>query len=234
MNTIKYILPLLCLACSDVKSSGVNTSGIHADITGLVEDGKTKIEVVMRVGGENSLTYVELEGGDTLEASDGTNTQELSHSSFGASHKYTTNFDLIDPGSEFLVSFKRELEDSAPNSLITLSNLFTTTSPVSNDVVSRSSPFTISWTVEDDTEDEITITIESSCIMGSFEDTVNTQVGSYTINPSDWDVSEGEESESCSADVILTRLKAGSLDPAFGSGSVYGGFKNTVAIRLDP
>ena len=231
---MKYIFPLLLIACSDVKSSGVNTSGIHAEIMGLVEKDSTKIEVVMRVGGENSLTYVELDAGDSLEASDGSNTQELAHSSFGATHKYTATFDLIEPGSEFLVSFKRELEESAENSLVVLSGAMTITQPSEGDVASRSEPFTIEWTTEDDESDQLEIRVESSCLLGSFEAVIDVQVGSYTINPTDWDIDEEDLTESCPTDVILTRLKAGTLDPAFGSGSVYGGFREIIPIRLDP
>ena len=229
---MKYFFALLCLACSDVKSSAVNTNGIHADITALVVDDTTELQVIMRVGGANSSTYVELDAGDTLEVTDGTETKEFGHSSFGALHRYTTTFDRIDPGSEFLVSLKRELEESAPNSMATLSDDFTFESPGDDYIHSRTTNLTIVWSGQD-AGDDMHITVDGSCII-EMEATTSFLVGSYTFNSVDFESFEADEGESCEADITLERRLAGTLDPAFGSGSVFGGIRKVQTIRLDP
>ena len=229
---MKYLIPFFAISCSDVKSSALNTNGIHADITAFVVDDTTELKVIMRVGGQNSTTYVELDEGDTLEASDGTETKEFGHSSFGAIHTYSTTFDRIEPGTEFLVSLKRELEDPAPNSMVTLSQDFTIENPEINETHSRINPLTIVWAGED-AGDEMHITVDGSCII-KMEATTSFVSGSYTFNSNDFESFESDEGESCEIDITLERRLAGTLDPAFGSGSVYGGFRRVQTIRLDP
>lgn len=231
---MKQLLPLtlLTIGCSDIKSSALNTSGIHAEISALVEDGSTSVDVILRAGDAMSLTYIELDTGDKLEATDGTENSVLSHSSFGAIHTYDSSFSETAPGTEFTISLLRELEDDAPISVATLTQDVTLI--VENDVHSRQDPMTISWEANEPGDETLYIEVRGSCIFAIKEE-VSLSDGTYTINSSDFEATNSETAqESCEVDVIIERRQTGTLDPAYGSGKVYGGVRKRTSLRLDP
>jgi hypothetical protein len=233
---MKRLFPLFIFAtaCSDIKSSALNTSGIHADISAMVEDNQTKVEVILRAGAENSTTYVELETGDSLEATDGTDTNILGHSSFGVFHSYNATFSTTDPDTEFTISLLRESETEAPLSIAELTEDFTLTTPADGAVHSRQEPLIISWEAENPDNETLYLEASGTCVF-SITKELSLSDGSYTINSSDFDsINEEEAQESCQFDIKLERRKTGSLDPAFGSGSIFGGVRKTQTIRLDP
>ena len=221
-------------ACSDIKSSALNTSGIHADISAMVEDSQTKIEVVRRAGGANSTTYVELEGGDTLEATDGTDTNILGHSSFGVYHSYTTTFSVTTPETEFTISLLRESETEAPISIAEITEDFSITAPAEGAVHSRQDSLLISWEAANPDNEVLYLEASGTCVFTITKE-LSLSDGSYTINNSDFDsINEEEAQESCELEIKLERRKTGTLDPAFGSGSIVGGVRKIQTIRLDP
>jgi len=223
------------MACSDVKSSGVNTSGIYAEISAIVKPtNQTDVKVVMRVGDASSNTFIELDSGDSLEASDGISTEELGHSSFGSIHSYSESFDTTDADTEFTINLKRELETSAPSSVATLPADFSFTAPADNTTHSRQDPLTISWDASAESSDTMAIEANGSCVF-SINAEVPFNVGSYTIDPDEFESIGAEDTaESCELEIDLQRQKAGTLDPAYGSGLIFGGVLKTQTIRLDP
>ena len=234
MKKKALIAGLILVGCSDIKSSALNTSGIHANITAIVHGDQSIVEVILKAGGENSNTYVELEEGDTLTATDGAETMSLGHTQVGVFHSYNASFSSVAADTEFTVSLSRELEESAPSSIATLTEDFTLISPTDDSIHSRQDPLTISWEIEDETNEELNIKISGSCIF-DITDSVPLTDGSYTINSSDFYATNSQaEAESCQTDVILERRRIGTLDPAFGSGLIYGGIRKTISIRLDP
>ena len=227
-----FAISLCTIGCSDIKSSALNTSGIHAEISAMVEDGKTTVDVILRAGDATSLTYVELDEGDKLEATDGSETSVLGHSNFGSIHTYDAQFDPTDPGTEYTVSLFRELEDDAPVSIATLTQDLTIS--IENDVHSRQNPLTISWEAEEAGDETLYLHASGSCIF-SIKDEVPLSDGSFTINSSDFESTNPETAEeSCELDIVAERRLTGTLDPAYGSGKVYGGVRKRVSLRLDP
>ena len=231
---MKKIIPiaLFTIGCSDIKSSALNTSGIHAEISAMVEDGKTAVDVILLAGDANSLTYVELDAGDKLEATDGTDTHHLEHSNFGSVHSYDALFTQSDPGTEFTVSLFRELEDDAPLSVATLTQDLTLT--VENDVHSRQEPLTFTWEAEEPEDDTLSVSASGSCIF-SIKDEVALSDGSYTIDSSDFESTNADtQQESCALEIVVERRREGTIDPAYASGKIYGGVRKRASIRLDP
>jgi len=225
-------ISILSVGCSDIKSSALNTSGIHAEISAMVENGTTSVDVILRAGDANSLTYVELDEGDKLEATDGTDTNGLDHSNFGSIHSYDALFNQTDPGTEFTISLLRELEDDAPTSVATLTQDLTII--LENDVHSQQDPLTIAWEASEPGDETLYLNASGSCIF-SIKEEVPLSDGSYTINSSDFESTNDEtQQESCELDIVLERRLVGTLDPAYGSGKVYGGVRKRTSIRLDP
>lgn len=234
MKNIPFVCTLLLCACSDIKSSALNTSGIHAEIVAMVDGANTQVEVVLKAGDANSSTYVELDAGDSLSATDGADTSDLGHSAFGVFHSYNTTFSTTAVDTEFTISLERELEDDAPLSVATLTEDFTVIAPIDGETHSRQNPLTISWETTDANDEEMSINASGTCVF-SIKDTVAISAGSYTINSTDFDATNSETAqESCTFDIVLERRRLGTLDPAFGSGSVFGGVRKRVSIRLDP
>ena len=224
----------LFVACKEVSSSDVSTSEIFATISGVSEFNTTEIKVNLNLEKEDSNTYVELAYGDTLCVQDGTETTELTHSSFAGMHSYYATLSQSASGSQFVVELERSSGDSAPSSVITLPNRFEIISPSWDDVVYLDQPFVISWSIDDDVVDEMEIEIFSTCLYLDISETVGTQAGFLTINPSDWSLEDDIEDETCSADIRLTRNQQGTLDPAFDGGNVYGSFTEEITIDLVP
>jgi hypothetical protein len=226
---------LICTtACSDIKSSALNTSGIHADISAMVEDNQTKVEVILRAGGENSSVYVELEGGDSLEATDGNDIKTLGHSSFGVFHSYTSTFLGTTPETEYTISLQRETETEAPISIAVLTEDFSITTPSAGTVHSRQEPLPISWEAVSPDNETLFLEASGTCIFTITKE-LSLSDGSYTINNSDFNsINEEEAQESCEVVIKLERRKGGTLDPAYGSGTIFGGVRKTQTIRLDP
>lgn len=234
MKNILFASTFLLCACSDIKSSALNTSGMNAEIVAMAEGSFTQVEVVLKAGDANSTTYVELDVGDSLSATDGTETFELGHSSFGVFHSYNATFSATEEDTEFTISFEREIEDDAPSSFAYIAGDFDVTSPFEGDIHSRQNPLRISWETADDNDEEMNIKADGSCVY-KIDETVRVSAGSYTINSSDFDSANSDAAqESCTFEIILERIRVGFLDPAFGSGSVLGGVRKRISIRLDP
>jgi hypothetical protein len=231
---MKPLLPLLLITigCSDIKSSALNTSGIHAEISAMVEDGNTTVDVILRAGDAYSMTYVELDTGDKLDATDGVESSTLAHSSFGSIHTYDAIFSETATGTEFTIALLRELEDDAPISSATLTQDVTLV--VENEVHSRQEPLTISWEATEPGDETLYLEASGSCVF-SIKEEIPLSDGSYTINSSDFESTNDETAqESCELDIVIERRQTGTLDPAFGSGKVYGGVRKRTSIRLDP
>lgn len=225
------ILSLYCIGCTDIKSSALNTNGIHAEISAIAVDGKTLIDVTLKAGDANSITYVELDAGDELQATDGSQTYTLDHSYFASLHSYDTEFNQTEPGTEFTVSLLRELEDNAPSSLAKMTEDVTLI--VENDVHDRQNPLTISWEAVEPDDETLYLDVSGPCIF-SIEREVPLLDSSYTIDGSDFETSNSESDEqSCEIDIIIERRKSGTLDPAYGSGTIYGGVRKQTSIRLN-
>ena len=229
----------IATGCTSVKSSAVNTDGMYAKISAIADGEKTEVEVVLTVGDAYSNTYVELDGLDSLEASDGATSEELRHFAFGTYHSYSADFDEMEAETEFTISFTRDSETSAPASVATLTDAFVISNPTDS-VHSRSDDLHIpgGWTSADMYNFEMYIKLSGSCIYDISTTTENYQLeggfAGYTISASEFDVAGEDDSIECEVTLLLERRSKGTLDPAFGAGEIYGGYRQTMNLRLNP
>ena len=226
---------LLGAACSDVKSSSINTSGIYAEISATVDAvDETTVNVIFRVGDANSNTFVELDEGDSLEASDGATSEVLQHSSFASIHSYSKTFETTAAGTEFTIDFKRELETAAPASTAILPPGFSLLSPETGASHSQQEDLVVTWEGEAGDADTMSIEVSGTCIF-SIADEVPFEDNAYTIDSSGFEkIGSDETVDNCEVEIILQRKKNGTLDPAYGDGEIFGAVRQIQTIRLTP
>ena len=113
------LISMMAIACTDVKSSSVNTDGMYLNYSVVTEGEGTgaTADVLLRVGGLTSTTYVDLSEEDQLTVSVNEETQQLSQRSLGVVHSYVATFATDVSDSEFLLSFDRAALTSAPTSI---------------------------------------------------------------------------------------------------------------------
>ena len=214
------------LACSQqVDSTDVRTTGIYADmLVRAAGNGKSDVQVDLRVGGASSNTHLAIKGTDKLTATSGAVTKVLGKSD----NVYVTTFDGDAADTPFTVAFTRGPDDiSAPNSSVTLPEPFTIAGIAQT--VSRQVGFTATWQAGTKGEPMIWV-LKGDCLVaqaGSFSD-----AGQTVVSPSQLVPQVGQEAATCNASFCLERDRSGTLDPAFGEGGVITAAQNRCAAFL--
>jgi len=172
--------------------------------------GNTNASARLKVGGNDSNTFLDLQGSDVLEVSAKDQTQRMKSS---GDHGYAASFAFDDAGTEFVFSFRRGEEDTgAVHSAVTLPEPFalqmgTTEASRAKDAGSFSWDPPASGDVQWDLDGDCVWTDE-----GSTPDD-----GSHTLGLGDVRAL-GEETKSCSVRVTVQRGHTGSIDAAFTEG----------------
>jgi hypothetical protein len=231
-NIPNSILALLLVGCSDVKSSSIKTNGIFAGISVTVDGTVANVAATLRVGDALSNTYVDLDEGDSLEATNGEETQVLEHTSFIGFHSYTSEFEGTAPDTEYIISFNRASDTSAPNNVVSIPEPLAITVPSGNQAYQLSSQLDIHIEWDSTTSDVVVISIDGDCIGFYLSDEI-TDAGSHDIPFSAIEPYD-DTTGSCTAIITVERRKVGELDAAFGNGRIYSSQKDTVGIDIDP
>jgi hypothetical protein len=215
-SSAALMIGLACaVGCSATTSSrNIRTAGMVALIDVRSEaEGLSVVEVDLVIGGANSNTYVVLEGGDSFEAATAGQTKTMQATSNG---EYEAKFGVSE--GEFVVSLKRDEDQSAPESRGTLPPPFTITSSFTRPIL-RSEPVTVSWEPAS-TGTSMSIELRGDCIIReSFQ--VAGDPGTFTIKPGAFRVWKSKEDQSCDVTVTLTRTSLGTTDPALDSDSRF-------------
>jgi hypothetical protein len=236
MHKYVLLLPALSIACTDVKSSSINTDGMYLNYSVVTEgegSGATA-DVILRVGGITSTTYVDLAEGDRLLIDVEDESEVLSQQTLGVLHSYNAVFTTDTSDTDFTLNFERVDLDAAPSSVATLPDPFVVTAPEADTVISRSddmAELVITW--DSESEEEISIEVQGDC----FEPYIETGVvdtGSYVFPVSYFADHEYDGLSSCEASVIVERRRVGVLDSNFGEGSVYGAQRRMVTVQIEP
>ncbi len=207
------LLPLLSTACTEtVDSQDIRTSGIYPHFAVSTDgSGSSVASARLRVGGDDSNTYVDLQSGDHIEVTAGEQTQRLRAQ---GDHVYAATFATDDPSVDFVFALVRGTQDdSAPNSVVRLPQPFdvamgsTSASRATDEVVfswDGTSSADLEWEVDGDC-----LFVES----GSTPDDGNHSLGSQDVR-----ALGTKAEESCTASLTLERRASGTLDPAFVEG----------------
>jgi hypothetical protein len=211
--------PVALTGCTEaVESTDVRTSGIYPEIE-IVGDGmgRSVVTVELKVGGDDSNTYLELKGSDRLEATAGGETKRLT----GSGSRYRATFDVDGAGSEFEIAFLRGSDDEdAPSSIAVLPDPFR----LSVDVAEASRalgvdvPFRWEPAADEDAQEDTDMYwyIEGPCILD--EDGETPDDGEAVIDADQIQTFMSNANMSCSVDLAVSRRQDGELDPAFSEG----------------
>ncbi len=210
---------LFAAACTSVKSTDVETSGMSAHMT-VTADGQGNTGVNAELNVDVSLTdYVDLSSGDALVATAGGGaSQTMSRSDLLGVISYGASFTGQDaPGTAYVVAFDRKAPDvSAPSSTCTIPQPFSLTAPASTASFSRAGDAVVVTYAGSGTSDVMTYLVTGSC--------VDTASGSVTGDTGTIDHPQGAlvqpngGTSSCTATLTVRRSRSGQLDPAFGYG----------------
>jgi hypothetical protein len=212
--------PVLLAGCTEtVESTDVRTSGIYPEIE-VVGDGtgRSVVTVELKVGGDDSNTYLELEGSDRLEATAGGETKTLT----GSGSRYRATFDVDGAGTRFVIAFLRGSDDDdAPSSIATLPDPFRVSSDLSeaSRALQVDVPFRWEPAGDEDDEDEDSEMywfIEGRCILD--EDGETPDDGEAVIPSEQIQTLMSNANAACEVDLALSRRQSGELDRAFTEG----------------
>lgn len=213
MRWIVLGLVMAAFGCSEsVESTDIRTSGIYPEIDVVANgSGSSRVTVRLKVGGRNSNTYLDLKGGDTLEASVDGDTKTLDETS---DETYSASFPVDAEGTEFTIAFLRDEEDeSAPASTVTLPAPFELT--VDPREASRAGDdVELSW--DPPGTGDLAFSMSGDCIKSETDSIPDS--GSFTISSDAVETFESDKDESCTVEVDLERSRRGSIDPEFTEG----------------
>lgn len=217
-------------ACEAVESEDVNTSGLYADLWVIAEgDGASRAVGILRVGGELSNTFVELTGGDKLTATrDGEDPVEMYEQQLLDARSYRADFADDTPDLDVTIAFERELDESAPSSVMSLPQPFEV-APIAAQYSRLTDDIVLTW---DNTQaEEMAVWVEGPCIVNYYS-TRKPDTGSWTVSAEDIQANEGAEEENCELEVTLWRSRSGTVDPAYGKGGKAWGHQTRQLTTL--
>ncbi len=223
---------VLAVGCADVDSNDVLTSGMWANISVEADGGGTsQVSAVLKVGGGDSNTYVELSGDDQLTATLGEEEQVMTEQVLGDYHRYITTFQSDAPGQAYTVSFTRSLDEGAPESVVDLPEPFEILE-VDVSHFNATEDIHIAWDPSG-SDDFMELGAEGDCIWPYFQD-LEGDTGSAVI-PAGSIEQVGDELEvSCEVTYTVVRWKNGDLDLGYGDGGVITGrqVRDTAYLTL--
>lgn len=217
------MLPLAALACTEtVESSDVRTSGVFPEFRAVADGtGSTQVSARLKVGGNDSNTYLELQDGDRIEVSANGETRTLNETD---THSYTARFDVDASGTEFVFAFLRsEQDESAPRSIVTLPEPFSLQMTASE--VSRASgQVGFSW--DPPASGSLHWDLAGDCVWADQGDTADD--GSHSLGADDVRSPTTDADKTCDVQLTVQRGLGGSIDPAFTEGGENRAYQERV------
>lgn len=232
------LLAAALLGCTDISSTNLKTSGIHAYLR-VTADGTGNTTASAELGvqdSNNPLTFVQLDVGDQVTATAGRQTKTLVETNLLGVIGYDASFTGADaPGTTYTIALERQSDTSAPGSTATLPEPFTLTSPTgSASSYSRADDDIVVTYDGSGGNDPMSYAVSGPCInpvTQSFSDTGTFTVPKGTIVQTHADATPND---TCQLVVTVYRARAGTLDPAYGGGQMSGVQARTFGITSTP
>jgi hypothetical protein len=220
-KTATWMIGVVAIAalagCTETTSSeNIKTGGIAAliEVTAGSESSST-VKATLKVGGDESNTYVILDKGDELAATANGDTKGMSAQSEGV---YEAEFGTGAADTEFQVDLKRPNDTPAPDSRGTLPAPFKI-GTLEDGKSRKADPLDVTWDPSG-SDDSMELEINGSCIFLYSKD-IPGDSGSYTIEAGQLDSTGGDKPETCDLNVTLSRKRSGSTDPAYDNESYF-------------
>jgi hypothetical protein len=206
-----------------VSSENIRTGGIAMLTTVTAESASsTTVHTELRVGGDESNTYVVLKSGDRLRAEGDGAERTMRATTQGV---YEADFDTGEGGARFVVRLERAEDDPASGNFGTLPEPFEITSAFGHAPISRSQDdLKITWEPAGQDEDmHISFADEpgSGCLRFDEDKTVEGDPGNRTFAAGFLESADEDDPETCEVEVTLTRSRRGSNDDALDDESRF-------------
>ncbi|HKO50338.1 MAG TPA: hypothetical protein VJV79_21595 [Polyangiaceae bacterium] len=205
------LLGLLVVGCSKetTSSNNIKTPGIAALIDVYADTATTAtVHVELRVGGSDSNAYVNLEGGDELTATAGTESKVLTARDAGV---YEANFSGVTAETLFTVVLDRPKDTTAANNSGSLPEPFELNQPAAG--LSRANDdLEVTWEPSG-TGDDMDFDFDGPCIFDYSKSP--SDVGSFTVGKGTLDSLGGDDPETCDIKLDARRSRAGAVDKEF-------------------
>jgi len=205
------LLPALFACTESVESTDVRTSGVYPEFQVVADgSGSSSASARLKVGGNDSNTFLDLRGSDLLEVSAGGETQRMTS---GGDHRYAARFPFDAAGTEFVFSFRRGAEDDgALRSAVTLPEPFEL--EMASTEASRATE-QVSFHWDPPAGGELHWDLTGDCIWTEVGSTPDD--GSHTLNREDVRALDSDP-KSCTVRLTVQRSHSGSIDAAFSEG----------------
>jgi hypothetical protein len=226
------LLALVLGGCTTVESDNILTSGMYADLSARAGgDGTTQISATLYLGNPINLNFVDLTGGDQLQASYGDQVQVMSETIILNIVGHGATFQSDNEDDEFVIDFVREVDAGAPASIVALPAPF----EINPIVASRSRAASLDFGWDNSTSDSMRWSASGDCI-DSAGATIGTDEGTVTIAASTLQKRQGATvANECPVTVTIIRTRLGELDTHFGEGgSVVGEQQRTLTFNSTP
>ena len=183
---------LCAFGCTEtVESTDVRTTGVYPEIRVVADgDGSSVVTVALKVGGNNSNTFLDLESPDTLEVTVGDDTRDMEQ----RGNDYRVTFPTDEGGTEFTIAFLRDGDGDAPSSTVTLPEPFDLT--VEDSEATRPDD-SVDYMWDPAGDGNMRWDVDGSCIFDKSGTTPDD--GSGTIASDDIDALGSREDEDCTA-----------------------------------
>lgn len=194
-----------------ISSKNIATQGI-AMLTEVTATSATRSRVEVRLlsGGDESNTYVDVVEGDELIAEAGDDSVTMDEVETGV---YEAEFDIGAEDTEFRVLFMRTAYDDATDNDGTLPAPFSITSDFGDEALSRADDnLPLTW--EPGSNDSMELEIDDAadgCIYPADFDLADDD-GTYSVPAGQIDSTGGDDPETCDLTLTLTRSRAGSFE----------------------
>lgn len=245
MNIRLLASPILAagvlVACTNIDSDDIDTDAIQPNVNVRSNNGAdgSSVNVTLHVG-DSPTTFVELQGGDELTATGGGATRTLESNELLGVVSYTGDLPTKTPGDVITIAFTRTEEGkaSAPDSNVALTEGLTLTAPLGAAVASRAAALVVSWDSVA-SEDQVRVGWSGGCVVDGSRDVT---AGQNTLTLEAGTISKREQGENeadpppdnCDVQLTVSRSRTGTIDAAFGGGSITHTFSDSVTFESQP
>lgn len=238
--SLALAIPAL-VACTNIDSDDLDTDAMEPTIQVRSTEGAdgSSVTVVLHVG-DSPTTFVELQGDDTLTASAGEQTVTLEGSELLGVVQYNGDLDTKTPGDVVTIAFTRTEEGkaSAPDSNVALTEGLALTAPAGGATSSRAADLQIAWDSAA-SEDQVRVGWSGGCVVDGSRDVT---AGQSTLTLEAGSIEKREQGENeeepvpdnCDVTLTVSRSRSGTIDPAFGGGSITHTYTDSVTFASQP